>query len=62
MIFLCIQEQIGGRLDLCKQWEDRMGKEMVESAESRAEIEQLRAELARKIAAHVPACRACASR
>jgi AraC-like DNA-binding protein len=54
MIFLCIEDRIGGRLELLEQLEDRMVKELVESAESRAEMEQLRAELARKIAAHVP--------
>jgi AraC-like DNA-binding protein len=54
MIFLRIGDQIGDRLELLEQLEDRMVKELVESAESRAEMEQLRAEVARKIAAHVP--------
>ncbi len=53
LIFIGIRGWIGGRLELSKQLEVQMAKDLIAGVESRAEIEELRTELARRIAAHV---------
>ncbi len=50
---MCIEGRISDKLNLQVRWEIRMLKKKDASIDSRAEVEKLRLELARRIAAHV---------